>query len=151
MAVAIEALTPEAQAVAARLHPAVKDYLERKAGAKAAADADRAARRQAKAKSSAGGQRSASRGSDPLDQAADFEKKLDRITPGRGVSRSTGGRLFAALFVGVLVLEGLSYALGQPFSYSLKGAGQKIGDITKTPYKPLYAGQATSPLAGHGL
>ncbi len=153
MAVAIEELTPEAQAVAARLHPKVKAYLEQKAGREAAEKADREARKTAKVSQRQGGQASASRSqsSQPLAQAKDFERQLDSLAPGKGISRSSaGGRLVAALFVGVFVLEALSYILGQPFSYSLKGAAQKVGDLSKTPYAPLYSGQA-SPLAGHGL
>ena len=161
MAVAIEELTPEAQAIAASLHPEVKSYLEKKAGAAAAAAADKAARQKAKLSSRQGGQRSASRGegsssdssgSDPLGDAARFERKLDAITPGRGVHSGTGGRLITAAFLGILVLEVLSYALGQPFSFSLsKATGGKVGDLSKTPYKPLYAGQQVSGMQGHGL
>lgn len=156
MAIALEDLDEAAQAKAASLHPAVKAYLEKKAGDKAAAAADRAAKTRAKAAPSQGGRASASRSddddeeggkSDPLGDAAAFERKLDAITPGRGASSSTGGRLITALFVGVLALEALSYILGQPFSF-------KIPNLTaaapKPTYTPLYSGQP-SPLAGHGL
>jgi hypothetical protein len=153
MAVAIEELTPEAQAIAARLHPKVKEYLEQKAGREAAEKADKAAAIKAKSSQRQGGRASASRSqsSQPLDKAADFERQLNTLAPGRGISRSSaGGRMVAAVFVGIFVLEALSYMLGQPFSYNLKGAAQKVGDLSKTPYVPLYAGQS-SPLASHGL
>lgn len=159
MAVAIEELTPEAQAIAARLHPAVKQYLEQKAGAKAAADADRAARKKSASSGSQDGQRSSSRSQgsadgDGLASAARFERQLNSLTPGRG--STTGGRIITALFVGVIALEVLSYMLGQPFTYSLKGTAAALTGTGKTPYTPLYSGQKSpvqpvSSLAGHGL
>ncbi len=167
MAVALEELTPEAQAAAARLHPGVKAYLEAKAGKQAAEAAEKAAAGKAKASREQGGRASASRtqegsGSDALAETARFERRLDAITPGGGLKRSSAGsRLITAAFIGVFVLEALSYMLGQPFSYNLKGAGQKIGNLSKTPYVPLYSGQGadlarlraqgSAPLQGVGL
>lgn len=150
MQVAIEDLTPAAQAAAARLHPKVKEYLEAKAGKSAADAAEKATvRKQAVDRGQDGG-RSASRsqGGSGLDSAARFESQLDRLTPGGGLKRSSaGGRLVTALFIGVLVLEAVSYALGQPFSFKLPAT---TPSVPKQPYVGLYAGQP-SPLASHGL
>ncbi len=155
MQVALEDLTPAAQAAAARLHPKVKEYLEAKAGKQAAEKAELATAKKQVASRGQDGRASASRSQDGpgLDDAARFERQLDRLTPGKGISRSSaGGRLVAALFVGVFVLEALSYILGQPFSYNLKGAAAKVGNLAKTPYVPLFQGQqAPTPLASHGL
>lgn len=155
MQVALEDLTPEAQAAAARLHPKVKEYLEAKAGKAAADNAERATAKKQVASRGQDGQRSASRsdGGPNLDDAARFERQLDRLTPGGGLKRSSAGaRLVTAFFVGVFVLEALSYILGQPFTYNLKGAAAKLGNLSKTPYVPLFQGQqAPTPLPSHGL